>query len=209
MLVNNGENNKKAIPFNRLRQYIYKLIRRRVLTSEDAEDITQTVLLKGWQSHERNYDRQSFETESDFFRYFSIIAANEINRFLSEQIKTVNTKDEEKEILLMIPTDQLSPEYCLEIIQDICSLSLKQRLALILGEQKLLNAFLKVFSYKTIAEMMQINESLLEKLGEEIPLDDEDIKYVIEIMMDNKLKTSVRDERWKARKSLKGIIHPR
>ena len=209
MLVNNGENNKKAIPFSRVRQFVYKLIRRRVSTSEDAEDITQNVLLKGWQSNERNYDRQSFEKDEDFFRYFSIIAANEINRFLSEQIKTVDTKDEEKEILLMIPTDTLSPEYCLEIIQNICLLPLKQRLALILGQQQLLSAFLKVFSYKTIAGMMQINESLLKKLGEEIPLDDEDIKYVIEIMMDNKLKTSVRDERWKARKSLKGIIHPR
>ena len=55
--------------------------------------------------------------------------------------------------------------------------------------------------------MLEIKESLLEKLADEIPLNDDDIKYVIETIMENKLKTSVRDERWKARKVLKGIIY--
>lgn len=206
MLINNHEKQNLGIPYQRVRQFVYKIIRRRVSTSEDAEDITQNVLLRGWQSNEKNADRLKFETEDDFLRYFSIIAVNEVKRFQSGQLKK-NPGNEDEEILSLIPADNLSPEYCLEIIETICQLPLKQRLALVLGQRMLLISFQKIFSYKTIAEMLEIKQSLLEKLADEIPLNDEDIKYVIETIMENKLKTSVRDERWKARKFLKGIIY--
>lgn len=206
MLVNNSEKKESKIPYQRVRQFVYKIIKRRVQTSEDAEDITQNVLIRGWQSNEKNSDRLNFETEEDFLRYFSVIAVNEVKRFQSEQNKSESQKTSE-DVLINLAAQQLSPEYCLEIIQAICQLPLKQRLTLILGHQKLLGSFQTVFSTKTIAEMLEINETLLEKLANEIPLNDEDIKSVIEIIMENKLKTSVRDERWKARKVLKGIIY--
>lgn len=206
MLLNNGEKNKQEIPLSRVRQFVYKLIRRRVPTNEDAEDLTQNVLFKGWWSNERNFDRLNFETEDDFLRYFSIIARHEIIRFQSEQVKTVASNDAEKELLLMIQAETLSPEYCLEIIGSLCSLSLKHRLVLILGQPNLLNSFQNLFSMKTIAEMLDLNESWLEKLANEIPLNEDDIKAVVEIMMDKKINTKVSDERWKARKGLKEII---
>ncbi|HRH40146.1 MAG TPA: sigma-70 family RNA polymerase sigma factor [Pyrinomonadaceae bacterium] len=207
MLLNNSEKNKQEIPLDRVRQFVYKLIRRRVPSPEDAEDLTQSVLLKGWRSNENNFNRLNFETEEDFLRYFSIIARNEIKRFQSEQIKTVDSSDPGQEILLMIQADYLSAEYCLEIIGSLCSLPLKHRLVLILGQPHLLNSFRNLFSMKTIAQMLDINESWLEKLANEIPLSEEDLKAVVEIMMGKKIKTQVSDERWKARKGLKEIIY--
>ena len=135
-----------------------------------------------------------------------------ISVYLGTESPSANTLadkyvDESKFLALSI--EQINPEYCLEIIESICQLPLKQRLPLILGERMLIRTFQKVFSTKLIAEMLEIRQSLLVKLANEIPLSDEDTKYIIETVMESRLKTSVRDERWKGRKFLDGIIKRR
>lgn len=206
MPENKRENSPTEISYQRVRQFVYKIIRRRIRYTEDAEDLTQTVMLRGWQSTERNADYQIFETEEDYLRYFSVIAINEVKRFQSEQLK-INIKNISEQELLDLPAGQLSPYRCLEIIDTICQLPLKQRLALILGQRKLLRSFQTVFSIETIADLLEIDQTLLEKLANEIPLSDKEIKYVIETLSDKELKTSVRDERWKARKLLEKFIY--
>lgn len=206
MLFNNNENRNSEIPYRRIRQFVYKIIRKRIPNTEDAEDITQNVLFRGWKSSEKNFDRLNFETEEDFLKYFCVIAFNEVKRFQSEQSKRANNHLN-LDKLLALSTEQINLEDCLEIMESICQLPLKQRMALILGERMLLISFRKVFSTELIAGLLDISQSLLEKLANEIPLDGKDIKYVIETMTEKKLRTSVQDERWKARKFLKGFIY--
>lgn len=206
MLFNNNENRNSEIPYRRIRQFVYKIIRKRIPNTEDAEDITQNVLFRGWKSSEKNSDRLNFETEEDFLKYFCVIAFNEVKRFQSEQSKRANNHLN-LDKLLALSTEQINLEDCLEIMESICQLPLKQRMALILGERMLLISFRKVFSTELIAGLLDISQSLLEKLANEIPLDGKDIKYVIETLSEKKLKTTVQDERWKARKFLKGFIY--
>ena len=54
--------------------------------------------------------------------------------------------------------------------------------------------------------MLEISETTLDELLLEIPLDENEIQWTIEKLMNSQLKTSVRDERWKGLKKLKGIF---
>lgn len=193
--------------FRRIPEVSFKLINKRVENEQDADDLTQEVTFRGWNTIIANPERFDLDTDEKIRSYFAVIAFNEIRRFYKKKSQTLEIQVDE-EILSLNQSTLISYENCLEKCQTICTvLTFKQRLTLFLRNEFLLYTMVNQISKSNVALMMQISETDLDEILLEIPLDEQEIKLTIEKLMNTKLRTSVKDERWKGIKKLKRIFN--
>ena len=201
------QNDPSKIISEDLRNYLKNLIKKRVVNEEDAEDLTQEVISRGWITIFSDPERLDLDTDEKIRSYFAMIAYNEINRFYKKKLNNLEIQVDE-ELLSLNQTSLISPENCLEKCQTICkNLPHKQRLAIFLKNEFLLHTLVTVISKRNVALMLEISETTLDKILLEIPLEEDQIKTTIEKIIAQQLRTSVRDERWKGLKKLKRIFN--
>lgn len=204
MLVNKEKEKSDNEVLEKLRRYVYKLVAKRVPNREDAEDITQEVFYRGLKTLGKESSERKIITNQELEKYFTVITINEIRRHYKNQPTCLVDLPEDE--LLNIPADLISAETGLMILDILGDLPIKQRLIYFLQTELLLKTFINTFSLKLVAKTLELSEGTVKQLALRVPMNDEELKHVVEKIMAKELKSSVRDERWKAKRFLEKIF---
>lgn len=202
MTFNRNENENNSLLLNKLRQKVFAVVKNRVFLKEDADEITQDVLLKVISVISKRSD-SFLSTEDEILKYVVKMAINEVGLFYRSNANQTFIDEEE---LLNLESKKLNAEEGLIILQSLAKLPIKQRLIFFLQDKFITNTLIFHFSLKTISETLEMSEQKLVLILDKIPFNDDEIKPIIEEMTNKKLKTSVRDERWKGRKFLRKFL---
>lgn len=193
------EDSKDVIPYEQLRHFVGRILKRKINTASDVEDISQDVFRRGWQWASKNDKRLSID---DWKRLLAKITFNEINRFYSKQSRLLEDLTLEEQSP-RIATSTINPQFILEIAEELYKLPLRQRLAIILNDAEILPYLKVILPNPYIAKLLEINENTLSLLESEIPVSEARIIEIIESLTQKECKSSIRDERCKGRKSLR------
>lgn len=197
--LNSEESHAEAVlPYRQLRGFIEKLLKKRVNTPSDVEDISQDVFRRSWQWINKYDKKISF---IEWKPLLAKIAFNEIRRFYSK--KTTSLEDSLEETHNEIRGNRINPQFIFEIAEALLKLPFRQRLAVVLHDGEILPYLKVVLSNRHIAELLEVSEEGLLSIESEIPMSDTQIKEIIEILTQKPCKSSIRDERCKGRKLLK------
>lgn len=197
---NSEERSEKILPYQQLRRFVEKILRKRVNKPSDVEDISQDVFRRSWQWANNNDKSLSL---NDWKKLIAKITFNEVNRFYAKKtdLLTDDFLPEDSQVELVEPT--LSPQFILEIAEELRALPFRQRLSIVLHEAEILPYLKVVLPNQHIAELLEISEKTLLSLENEIPLSEPQIIELIESLTNKPCKSSIRDERCKGRKLLK------
>ena len=198
-IIHSEENTEILMPYEQLRRFVMKILKRRISTTSDVEDVSQDILRRGWQWSERNNKKLSL---NDWKRLLAKISFNEINRFYSKQAPLLEGSILDEQVLSIVGST-ICPQFILEIAEELYKLPLRQRLAIILNDGEILVLLKVVLPNHYIAELLEISEKTLSLLESEIPLSETRIIEIIENLTQKECKSSIRDERCKGRKSLR------
>lgn len=192
---------EKILPYRHLRGLVDKILRRRVTESSDIEDISQDVFRRSWQWANKNNKNL---TTQEWKRLIAKITFNEINRFYTKK-KDILSDDFLPEGDEMTSPDPaiLNPQFILEIAEHLRNLSFRQRLSLVLYEGEILPYLKVILSNRIVAELLEIDEGVLNSIESEIPLSEDRIIEIIEHTTKKVCRSSIRDERSKGRKLLR------
>ena len=192
---------ESILPYKQLRGLVEKILKVRVNRPTDAEDISQNVFRRSWQWAKKH--NKSLST-AEWKRLIAKITYNEINRFYSKKTELLSDDFLPEDANLSTPDPSvINPQFILEIAENLRNLSFRQRLSLILHEGEILPYLKVILPTETIADLLEIDEDLLNLLESEIPLSEERIVEVIEQVTEKDCRASIRDERSKGRKLLR------
>ena len=207
MLYNEPENSEtqdsseSVLPYTQLKGLVRKILSVRVKRPSDADDISQDVFRRSWQW--ANKHNKSLSTEQ-WKRLIAKITFNEISRFYSKKTEVL-TSDHISDEAQTIEEDPavLNPQFVLEIAEQLRKLSFRQRLSVVLFGGEILPYLKIILPDSEIAALLEVDEEFLSLLEDEIPLTEDRIAEVIEIVSEKECRSSIRDERAKGRKILR------
>ncbi len=194
---------------------VQKILRRKISYSQqnDASDILQAISLRLWQWRNKFRSKSEYMSSGDWESFAARTAYNEINRHNSKRARM-------QELPLDHLTEKISIRSCageteaevfslLESVwQEICVLTLRQRRALLLHSQELMNGLLQTgISDQEIAGILELSTSEWAEVKTMLPLSDFQIAELIQAESKNKslesLTKSIKKARFEARKRIK------
>lgn len=190
----------RVLPYKQLRQFVDKLLLRRVSKPADAEDIAQNVFHRSWQWAKRQENSLSLD---DWKRLIAKISFNEINRFYSKKADLLFDDYSTEDNPIEIADGALNPQFILEIAEELRQLPFRQRISILLHEAEILPYLRIILSDLQIGQLLEISEQTFVHLLTEVPLSETQITELIETLTNKPCKSSIRDERCKGRKTLK------
>lgn len=192
------------------------IVKRKTISSWHAEasDIIQSVALRLWKWREK-YSEKSKRMSSDDWRSFAARTAyNEVNRYLSNQKADLSSPIENAVDVSPIRSAEGNTEaefYSLaaEVWQNICTLSLRQKRALLLQSHELIVFLLKSgIDKEEILEVLEISPNDWSAIKRKLPLTDAQIAELIGCEEQNVelLARSIKKGRYEARKKLRRLM---
>lgn len=165
---------------------VQKIIRRRTVHSWQSEvsDLVQAVALRLLKWRKKHQEKSEEMSKGDWQSFAAKTAYNEISRHYSDNSKiTIVSLDAALECAEEVVAGQPDAEAywrVLEVWQEICSLSLRQRRALLFGSHELVVYFLTVgISDEEIAENLSLTMDEWARVKENLPLPDIQIAKII------------------------------
>lgn len=158
---------------------VQKIVRRKTVSGwqSEASDLVQGVVLRLLKWRDK-YQEKSEEMSPDEWQSFAATTTyNEINRHYSNNSLTDVPLDSVQEATTMQSLEgQSEAEVCslvLEVWQKICSLSLRQRQALLFGSQELVVYLLKAgITDEELAEKLNLTMKEWAEVKDRLPLKD-------------------------------------
>lgn len=188
--------------------------RRYALPESDASDVAQEALLRLWKWSEKFQEKSSRMTITEWDSFTAKTAHNEINRYFSNQLRNNESQlDDDDLIRSGTPEGNADVEMfslVRNVWQEICSLTLYQRRALLLSSADLL-IFLAQFGIREplIVASLEINDEDWPDISERLPLSDREIAAIArsskKISEADAAARAIGKARFDARRKLKGF----
>ncbi len=186
--------------------------RRSRLDPTNISDLVQEVALRLWRWRSNHKEKSEKMTGEEWNSFAARTAYNEVNRHYSSEKNAVNVP---LEMISEIEEPNVEGQTEIEVLslihqvwQGICSLSLRQRRALLLHSQELLIYLLQSgITEMNLAEAMQFNEERWYEIRDQLPLTDAQIARETEgHSIRPATAGSIKKARYEARGKLDGLI---
>ena len=195
---------------------VQKIVRRKTVFfwQSEASDLVQAVALRLLKWRNKHREKSEGMSKDEWQSFAAKTAYNEINRYYSDNSKInivpldaalgcpeeIAGGQQDAEIFLRV----------LELWQEICSLSLRQRRALLFGSQELVVYILKIgISDEEIAENLNLTTDEWARVKENLPLLDLQIAKIIKEKGNQKsaraIANSIKKARHEARLKLRRV----
>lgn len=196
---------------------VQKIVRRKTVSSwqSEASDLVQGVVLRllNWRN---KYQEQSETMSPDEWQSFAAKTAyNEIKRHYKHNSLTDVSLDSVQETAAdEVLEGQSETEFCslaYEVWQKICSLSLRQRQALLFGSQELVVYFLQVgITDEQMAENLNLTVEEWARVKEKLPLKNIQIAQILKQIGGNEnsiesIAKSIKKARHEARAKVRRV----
>lgn len=165
---------------------IRQIIWRRLFSSKksDAPDVAQKVILQLLTWRKNNPDKIEEMTAEELQLFAFKAAHNAVKKRLSESGNLTESLDDAGEIAdenkIIGNTATEVASLAAKFWQGICGLSLRQRRALLLGSESLIVILrLSGISSREISDILEVNESELLEIINQLPLEDVQIAFLI------------------------------
>jgi hypothetical protein len=201
---------------------VRKIVRRRTMPFQapaagDASDLEQGIILRLLDWREKNYEKSEKMSPEEWKSFAARAAYNEINRLFTEgtEVETVPLEEIHEAAGQKSVEGYTNAEvYSLvqRVWQEICSLSLRQRRALLFQSQELIVHFLQSeIGNGEIARVLEITESEWLDIKDRLPLSDSQIAELTRVESSGDkniepLTKSIKKARHEARARLKKLI---
>lgn len=157
--------------------------RRYAVPEADILDITQEAVLRLWKWSEKFQERSSRMTMAEWDSFTAKTAHNEINRYFSNQLRSNEVPLDEGDLIRSGTPEGNADAELFSLVrnvwQEICSLTLYQRRALLLNSAELL-IYLMQFGIDepAIVASLEINEDDWPDIFGRLPLPDREIAAI-------------------------------
>lgn len=165
---------------------VQKIVRRKTVFSRQSEapDLVQGIALRLLKWRNKHQEKSEEMSKEEWQSFAAKTAYNEINRHYSDNSKIhIVPLDSAQECAEEVVKGQSETEVFLRILevwQEICNLSVRQRRALLFGSQELVVYFLKVgISDEEMAENLSLTIDEWVRVKESLPLLDLQIAKII------------------------------
>lgn len=180
---------------------VQKIVRRKTVFSlwqSEASDLVQAVALRLLNWRNRNQEKSEEMSKDEWQSFAAKTAYNEINRqFADNSLNDVSLDSVQEAAAAEYLAGQSETEVfslTLEVWQKICSLSFRQRQALLLGSQELVVYLLKIgITDEELAEKLNLTTGVWAEVKNRLPLKNVQIAELLkEIGNENSIEAIVK-----------------
>lgn len=179
---------------------VQKIVRRKTVFSwqSEASDLVQAVALRLLNWRNRNLEKSEEMSKDEWQSFAAKTAYNEINRqFADNSLNDVSLDSVQEGVAAEYIAGQSEVEVnslTLEVWQKICSLSFRQRQALLLGSQELVIYLLKIgITDEELAEKLNLTTGVWAEVKNRLPLKNVQIAELLkEIGNENSIQAIVK-----------------
>lgn len=179
----------------------------------NVPDVVQEVSLRLWKWREKYFERTKGMANADWKSFTARTAHNEINRYFSNRVKRNEVPINEAVSLSTETPEGNVPAEIFSLVvrlwQEICSLTLRQRRALLLHSPDLIIYLMQCgISDGEIANRVGLDEGEWESTRMQLPLTDAQILALSDVKkgIAGRRVQSVKKARYEARVKLEGVL---